>query len=181
MKHLQTFYTILLSGLSAFAMASPDMDSENHPIIGLSAVSAKIQESANVQVLLPKNFSFLKRQYYAYLVQADPHNYQISIDENEDCRAQKTCRIGSFAARIGVNPEIYYNMENKMITEMITLPNGTKAFYTQGHAIASYAPPQIVWRCKNVLYELSWNEKNDKAKSILTSMASSALEAAKCS
>lgn len=171
----QLLFTILTISLSANVMASPDMDDEQAPIIGLIAVTNHIEERSGVKMFMPADFSFNKKQLAAFVVRVDKDGYEMSIDVDTDCRGAHYCRVGSVAAMRGENPIIHYDKQNNEMTSSVLLKQDIKAYYTQGFALASYFPPNIVWRCKGVLYRISWNQSNVDAKKILIDLANSAM------
>ena len=63
--------------------------------------------------------------------------------------------MGTIYAQKNGYPQILFDNNNKEITQVITLANHQKAYFTPGHAMADYWNPQVQWRAKNVLYTLA--------------------------
>lgn len=139
-----------------------------------TATNAAIKNS-DVPVLypqvLPKNSNIDK-----YFVFSDSrpssYVYAINFDPTRDCQGAHYCNMGTIYAQKNGYPQILFDNNNKEITQVITLANHQKAYFTPGHAMADYWNPQVQWRAKNVLYTLAWK---DAVKNDLIQMANSAI------
>lgn len=98
-------------------------------------------------------------------------SYTINIDSTKDCHGVHYCNIGYISAKKDANPQVYYDMANRKITEPIILAHKIKGYYTPGHAMGDFFPANIQWQENGVLYAISWNT----TAAIIRNMANSAI------
>lgn len=83
-------------------------------------------------------------------------NYTISFDNTGDCHGAQYCSVGSISTELQGNPTIYFDNQNQEITQRVVLPRGGVVYYTPSHAMGSFWPGRVEWRCGTTLYTLSW-------------------------
>jgi len=161
----------------SISFASPAVP---HSIKGLDIVINKLQRRVNIPVLIPLHISDLSANYCAFLESSKRKGYRVSIDQNCSCRGAQYCNVGSFSAELGKNPEIHHDMQHQAVTEQVQLRDNIKAYFTKGHALASYFAPRIVWRCRAILYTITWAPKAKDQRQRLIELANVALEDKAC-
>jgi len=125
----------------------------------IKAFKAKV----DLQVAFPRFIPSITEGQYLHFSAPSRHHYIISFSDKKDCAGANYCTIGSVTAEIGANPVIHYSRDNKELTLPIILAESLKGYYTPGYALASSRPAQVSFRCKNVLYTVSWraNDASD--------------------
>jgi hypothetical protein len=112
-----------------------------------------------------------------YFVSAErkPNNsdYIVSFDNTADCHGAHYCSAGSISTELQGNPTIYFDNQNQEITQRIVLPNGGVVYYTRSHAMGSFWPARVEWRCGTTLYTLSWALPQASERGDLLQMVSS--------
>jgi hypothetical protein len=138
--------------------------------VNINKLIAKIQQKTNIPVLFPSSTPKIK--YYPF-VKITNSGYIIYLDATKDCGGVHACNIGMVSAEIAGNPIIYYDMNNKELTEAVKLANNLKGYYTPGHAMGDYWPANIVWRDRNVLYSITWQLDPKIERATIIAMANS--------
>lgn len=145
----------------------------------LNQVIEDIKTKIQVPVVFPKYVPKSSQEYFAHSFfsnQKDSTDYWINVDSTKDCNGAKFCNVGYVKAEKNKPIEQFQDRDNKNITIPVALPNHKKAYFTPGHAMGDFFPPNIQWQEDNVLYTISWSNikpsKNEKAT--LLNMAASA-------
>ena len=171
-----TAFFLLFSAISAYAV---NMLSANKVISGLPPALEDAKKQTDAPVLFPTEVPTTDKKYFASTDPAAVKNgfvYWINVDATASCAGVHVCNIGSMRAEMGKSPTIEYDMQNQEITIPVILKSNIKAYFTPGHSMGDYFPPQIQWRAKNVLYTLVWsNITKPSEHETLLQMANSAI------
>lgn len=166
----------LLIPMFAYAGAFPGFtDSQAMP--NFEKTIQSLSQKTKLPVVFPQKIPILPKRdsYYIYVQTQDfGSRYAISFDTTPDCHAKHSCSIGSLTVSTAGNPQIYYSLDNKVLTVPVELTGGRKAYFTPSHAAADFWPSQLEWREGNVFYCLGWNlVANAPEKEVLIAMANS--------
>ena len=177
---------LLLAPCYAGQYSGDKLQSSTTAITHFDEVKITLMKQTDIPVLFPQKIVVSDKQKLFASKEpssSDPSRhsgYRLFIDSTAECRGVHVCNVGSMAAELAQNPQIYYDVHNKEITEPVMLEQDTKAYYTPAHAMGRFWPTMISWRCQNVLYTLSWNLNPSNQKQQITDMANSALATGKC-
>jgi hypothetical protein len=84
----------------------------------------------------------------------------------------KLCNIGTLTYSKLKNPEIYYSIDNQVLTQELLLTNGNKAYFTAAHAMGDFWPTRLEWRDGIWLLQLTWcTPHGDDERSLITHIA----------
>lgn len=166
------FLAVLLGLImSTAALADSNWKNSEKAVLNYLEAIGKVQKIKDVPISMPKSLPN-HGTYYMSVKKLRHNQYMISFDNSKNCKAVKTCNVGSVIATKYQNPEIYYNRNNKAITEQVILSDKTKAFFTPAHAMADYWPARLEWRSGPWLLQLNWNIKNQQdEKQVLVKLA----------
>jgi hypothetical protein len=148
-------------------------------INGLSNALSSLKSQTSLPVVFPSQMPkpASSAQLYAYLepaVQSYNALYSIDIDHTQTCHGTKYCNLGNFSVQKGGAPSMQTDMNNKQITQKVHLLHHQVAYYTPGHALGDYWPPEIQWVSQGNLYTLTWNiPSGQNAKLLMMQMADS--------
>ncbi|CAN5329847.1 hypothetical protein BH10PSE19_BH10PSE19_07530 [soil metagenome] len=177
--------TLSLSIIDANADEKITLASTNNAIPGLSKLIAQIKPKSDVPVIFPTVVPKSPDNDY-YYVSTDPLvakygiNYIINVDATKDCKGAHYCNIGYLKAERGNKLQIYRDRTNKEITTTLVLTHNINGYYTPGHPMGDYFPPNIQWVNKKVLYTISWNPapglSEATMRNLLVTLANSAIK-----
>jgi len=112
-----------------------------------------------------------------YFVSAErkPNNtdYIIAFDNSAECRGAQYCSAGNISTELQGNPTLYFDNQNQELTQRVVLPKGGVVYYTPSHAMGSFWPGRVEWRCGTTLYTLSWSLPQASEREDLLQMTSS--------
>lgn len=141
--------------LVPFKTVANEQDLQN----ALTKIKADFKAPVYYPTMLPKPANGNPKYFVGYMVR-DKEFYALTFDLSQDCNGAKYCtaiQIYGDAAKKKQRGLIQRDHSNKIITEVITLNFGIKAYYTHGHAMGDYFPPMIVWDKNSVRYEIDWD------------------------
>jgi hypothetical protein len=134
----------------------------NKQVAGVDESLQAFKSKVDIQIGLPRFIPASTEGLYLHFQTLSRQHYIIDLSEQVDCNGANYCNIGSVTAEMGADPIIHYDNENREITVPVTLAESIKGYYTPGYALGSSTPPQVSFRCKNVLYTVSWRTVNAK-------------------
>jgi len=185
MKKLFTCLVLLSCFITTVCVATQDVTTmlikANKIIPTLDLTIAEIKKHSTIPVLFPQLLpDDMKHPIYyssvGQLANPDTKSYLMNIDYTPDCKGVHVCNVGYLLAKLGEKPTMMNDMQNKSITEIVTLAKNIQGYYTPGHAMGSYFPPSLQWEQNGVLYTLSWDDHLAK-KDTMIIMANSAIAA----
>lgn len=150
-----------------------------HKLIkNLDKVIAQVRQESTVPVLFPQKIpKGDESMLYAY---SEPtgkqtQGYSISVDYSKDCKGAHYCSMGHIdAQRFGSIQKEIHDREGRHITEKVQLAKNISGYYTHPHAMADYWSPTLQWKIGDVLYTLTWSDRNADQNNMIA-MANSAL------
>ncbi|MCD6045437.1 MAG: hypothetical protein K0R48_600 [Gammaproteobacteria bacterium] len=170
-KSMKWYYFLGCIGLSAYAggsLAPTDKVTE-----GLTTAIASLKMD---KVAVP-NVMPAPTTHARYFVSAERKSngsgYIVSFDNTANCHGAQYCSVGSISTELQGNPTVYFDNQNHEITQRVVLPKGGVVYYTPSHAMGSFWPGRIEWRCDITLYTLSWELPSANERADLLQMVSS--------
>ncbi len=156
-KSLQCIYfslLVLCAGSVAYAAVSLLPTDKATTGLEQAIASLKTDKPAIPSAVPPPSAN--ARYFVSADVKADSTDYSISFDNTADCQGAQYCSAGSVHTELQGNPTIYFDRQNQEITQRVVLPKGGVVYYTPSHALGSFWPGRVEWRCGTTLYSLSW-------------------------
>jgi hypothetical protein len=146
---------------------------------GLSSALSSLKSQTSLPVMFPSLMPKMTgtSAVYAYLepaTQSYNNMYSIDVDSTQACHGAKFCNVGNFMVQKGGSPSMQTDMSNNKITNKVRLLHHQVAYYTPGHSMGDYWPPEIQWVSQGNLYTITWNvPKGQNAKVAMMQMADS--------
>ncbi len=168
MKKCITIIGLMIMTVSAMA-ASQWLASDKAVLNYLEAMN-NVKSIKDVPINMPKALPGDKT-YYMTVKKVHHNQFNIYFDSTKKCNGVKTCSVGSILLIKMGNPQIYYNRDNKAITQEVILKNGHKAYFTPAHAMADYWPARMEWRQGPWLLQLNWTAPKNSEKQDLVKLA----------
>lgn len=147
-------YFLLCVGLSAYAAGSLAPTEKVTQGLTPAIASLKMDKVAVPSVVPPPAAN--AHYFVSAESKAGSTDYTISFDNTADCHGAQYCSAGSISTELQGNPTIYFDMQNREITQRVVLLNGSAVYYTPSHVMGSFWPGRVEWRCATTLYTLSW-------------------------
>lgn len=173
---MKTKYTYFLLGIictafSAYAAVSLVPTEKVTPGLNAALATLKTSKVAIPSVVPPP----AGNAHYFINVESKENSsdYSISFDNSANCHGAQYCNAGTIYTTTQGNPTIYFDMQNREITQRVLLPNGGVAYYTPSHSMGSFWPGRVEWRCDTTLYTLSWALPQSSERGDLLQMVSS--------
>ncbi len=138
--------------------------SATEAIQNLSDAVNTAKKDSNARVVFPQLVPKASKPYFASVdatAKTRGASYVINIDKTKTCNGVHVCNVGYVQAELRGNPQIYYDINNKEITEPVMLANHIKGYFTPGHAMGDFFPASIQWRDRDVLYSITWQTDRD--------------------
>jgi hypothetical protein len=136
--------------------------------IAKQAVVQSIKQPLKLPTTIPGN----KRQPLFAAADVEKGDYTIFFDTTDECQGAHYCNVGSIGMHHNAKLE-KITAFNKVLTEIITLPNGKIAYFTPSHNAADHWPAMIEWKQGDAVYSISWDLPESQEKSTLVKMATS--------
>ncbi len=173
---MNRYFILCLMGLSLSLMAAESLMPTKQATVGLNKALNALKIAGIRDIALPAVVPTPTANAHYFTSTALKPNrvdYSVSFDNTVDCRGAQYCSAGSFSTETQGNPTIYFDRENQEITQKISLDKGHSVYYTPSHAMGSFWPGRVEWRCGPKLYTLSWALAKNEEQSVLVKMARS--------
>ncbi len=169
------YHYFLLSALgicfSAYAAASLMATDKATQGLTQAIASLKVNKVA-VPSLVPAPAAN-SRYFVSAEHKANTSDYILSFDNAANCHGAQYCNAGNVSTELQGNPTIYFDMQNQELTQRVVLPKGGVVYYTPSHAMGSFWPGRVEWRCGTTLYTLSWALPSENERADLLQMVNS--------
>ena len=187
--HIKNFLRILFLGsllvcFPCLTFAAITLIDADDNINNLAETVDNIKSKTEIPIIFPTQVPKLNKDAKGYFAnhdgKIDNQQYTITVDYTKECHSTHYCSAATVMGRIGVNPEMFYSMNNMPLTTEVTLDKNFKGFYTPGHPMGSYFSPTVQWRDGNILYSISWQistKNQEEEKQTLIKIANSAIAA----
>ena len=175
MKSIKYHFFLLSAvclGFSAYASTSLMATDKVTQGLSEAIASLKINKVA-VPSLIPAPAANSRYFVSAEHIPNRADDYSISFDNTANCHGAQYCNAGNISTEIQGNPTIYFDMQNQELTQRVILPKGGVVYYTPSHAMGSFWPGRVEWRCGTTLYTLNWVLPQTSERGNLLQMTSS--------
>ncbi len=167
---IKCHYFLLCIGFSAYAGVSLVPTEKVTQGLTPAMASLKTDKVAVPSVVPPPAAN---ARYFVSAESKDGTDTIVSFDNTADCHGAQYCSAGSISSEVQGNPTIYFDNQNQEITQRVVLPNGGVVYYTRSHAMGSFWPGRVEWRCATTLYTLSWVLPSESERADLLQMVNS--------
>lgn len=181
---VMTRYFLLFTLFIVFkATAASSLIATDKATTGLAEAVAQLKKAGIQPIVLPAVVPAptANARYFIDTELKQGHvDYTVYFDNTEKCHGTHYCNAGSIDTEVQGNPLIYYDHQNREITQKIVVQKGRAVYYTPSHAMGSFWPGRIEWRCGTTLYTLSWALPAAEEKAVLLKIVDSMWDRAQC-
>ena len=178
---MKKYFILLLTVFIVSCAAQAELMAANKLIPNLSSqlVEFQTQCAANCKIVFPNSLPQRKeiKQYFLSFERIKSparEGYLIYIESTKNCHGVKYCNLGVVQVTNEDKPQMYRNIDNKVITQKVKLGDHVTGYFTPSHAIGDYWPAMMEWKKGKLLYHLSWQfQQGQNEKQLIMNMVNS--------
>ncbi len=173
------FCSLIINASYAQLLNSPQMQKSIDYVQELTNTITLVKKTSKISVIFPTMIP-VDSSHANYFAYSDPSGlqtgkgYLINVDYTADCKGVHVCNVGYLQAEVAEQPTMLTDRANKIITQKVLLTRNIQGYYTPGHAMGSYFPPNLQWQDGNILFTLSWDDHTADRASMIA-MANTAI------